>query len=270
MLTYDKNDGAIDWDKSGRRIAFESSYEGKRGVYFIDLFNLPITFSRNGFHSAKYVNQMDNLSNIYVPVAANSDTIFSSPKWDLKGMRILTIGEKNNYNELYVTNRNTLKPIATGIKDVVVANWKNDSVLYIVKKKHPKKLLEINRFSGKQNLVVETEKSIIGISKQLNELYLSCDGGVYDYSSTNNALEWFSLPIKGATTARLGRLNFLGLTKEGSAAVLDLNNAQTYPFTVGENDGSPAISNDEKFVAFYSSYINGIIVKRIDKKFFLE
>ena len=66
------------------------------------------------------------------------------------------------------------------------------------------------------------------------------------------------------------KLNFIGLDKNNSAEVLDLNNGTKHPFSVGEKDGSPVISKDEKFVAFFSGYINGIVIKRVNKKFYLE
>lgn len=270
VLTYDNNNGVLDWDKSGRRIAFESSFQGSKGVYFIDLFNLPINFAKNGFHAAKYINEMDDLGMIYVPVAVGKDTVFSEPKWDPRGMRILTIGKKQNYSEIYVTKRTTLKPIPSGIKNIVTAHWKNDSILYVVKNDQPKKLLEINRFTLKSKEVLTVEEPIIGISKQLNTLYLTFNGGTYEFDPIKEQLEVFYLPINGKTTGRLGRLNFVGLNKNGNAQVLDLNNAKSYPFSVGEKDGPPALSNDEKFVAYYSGYINGIVIKRIDKKFYLE
>ena len=58
ILTYDDNKGGLDWDNSGRRIAFESSFEESKNIYFIDFYDLPVTFSNNGFHYAKYINEL--------------------------------------------------------------------------------------------------------------------------------------------------------------------------------------------------------------------
>lgn len=270
IVTYDENFGGIDWDNSGKKIAFASKFEGIQKIYYLDLFDLPINFARNGFHAAKYVNELVDKGRVYVPVIQAADTAFSSPKWSNSGRRILSIGESKGMTEIFITKRSTKVSSGTKIKNVEAAHWKNDSTFYVVFKDNPKQLIEITRKLQKKKIIAETEHPIIGISKQKSALYLSCRGGAYEYSFSDKQLTWYSLPVKGKTIAKLGRLNFVGLNYSGSAQVLDLNNAVTHPFSVGDNDGSPAISRDNKFVAFYSGYINGIVIKRIDKKFFLE
>lgn len=270
VATYDDNFGIIDWDNSGKKIAFESKFEGKKNIYYLDLFDLPINFSRNGFHAAKYVNELTDKRRVYVPLISSGDTAFSSPRWSNSSRYILSIGEHNGSSEIFVTKRSTRVSSGTKIKNVETAHWKNDSTFYVVFRDNPKQLVEINRRLQEKTVIIETEHPIIGISKQKSALYLSCRGGTYEYSFTDGKLTWFTLPVKGKSIARLGRLNFVGLNYSGSAQVLDLNNAITHPFSVGDNDGPPSISRDEKFVAFYSGFVNGIVIKRIDKKFFLE
>lgn len=270
ILTYDDNSGCLDWDNSGRRIAFESSFEDSKNIYFIDLYDLPITFSRNGFHYARYINELTSKNSVYIPLAVSKDTAFTSPKWNLTGKLLLSVGQYGLKNEVFISKRITRKTLGTKIKNVTAANWKNDSILLIVKKDQPKQLLEISRKTLKSKVILNTEHNIIGISKQKNAIYLSSIGGVCELSYSTKKSVWFELPIKGQTTGKLGKLNFIGLDKNNSAEILDLNNGTKHPFSVGEKDGSPVISKDEKFVAFFSGYINGIVIKRVDKKFYLE
>ncbi|MDG1517316.1 MAG: hypothetical protein P8Q42_04760 [Flavobacteriales bacterium] len=270
ILTYDDNKGGLDWDNSGRRIAFESSFEESKNIYFIDFYDLPVTFSNNGFHYAKYINELTDRNSIYNPLAVARDTAFTSPKWNLTGKLLLSIGQYGLKNEVFISKRITRKTLGTKITDVAAANWKNDSILLVVKKNQPKQLLEISRKTLKSKVILNTKHNIIGISKQKNAIYLSSIGGVCELTYSNHKSIWFELPIKGQSTAKLGKLNFIGLDKNNSAEVLDLNNGTKHPFSVGENDGSPVISKDEKFVAFFSGYINGIVIKRVNKKFYLE
>lgn len=270
VVTYDNNLGEIDWDNSGKKIAFEATFEGPSKIYYLDLFDLPINFSRNGFHAAKYVNELTDKKRIYVPIIGSADTAYTSPKWNKNGRKILSIGQAGSENEVFISNRLTKASIGTKIKNVTTAHWKNDSILYVVFSDNPKQLVEISRRTKKKKILAKTNHPIIGITKQKNALYLAARGGVYEYSYVTKKPEWFELPIKGKSVFRLGRLNFVGLNYSGSAQILDLNNAISHPFSVGDNDGPPAISRDSKFVAFYSGFVNGIIIKRIDKKFFLE
>lgn len=270
VLTYDNNHGVIDWDNAGQNIVFESGEENAKKIFYLNLYDLPINFSRNGFHSAKYVNELVDKYRVYVPLIGAKDTSFTSPKWNITGNKILSIGEYKDQNEIFITSKYTRTSKASGIKNIKTAHWKNDSVLYIVFKDKAKQVVEFNRYDKTNKVLIETNHPITGISKQFNTLFLSCNGGAYEYSFSNKALNWYKLPINGKTVSLLGRLNFVGLNLSGSAQVLDLNNAITYPFSVGEKDGPPAISKNKKFVAFYSGYVNGIIVKRIDKKFYLE
>ena len=143
-------------------------------------------------------------------------------------------------------------------------------MFYLVFKDKSKQLIEFNRINKKTRVILEAEHPIEGITKKTNTLFLACKGGAYKYSYNTKNLKWYKLPIQGKTVFQLSRLNFVGLNLNGSAQVLDLNNAITHSFSVGEKDGPPSLSNDEKFVAFYSGYVNGIVVKKIDKKFYLE
>ena len=270
VLTYDNNSGVIDWDKCGKNIVFESGSEQSKKIFYLNLYDLPINFSRNGFHSAKYVNELVDKYRVYVPLVGAKDTSFTSPRWNISGKKILSIGHYREENEIFLTEKYSRITQGTGIKNIETAHWKNDTVFYLVFKNNPNQLLEYNRVTKKKRIIAETNHSIDGISKQKNKLFLTCNGGAYEYSTDKGNLRWYKLPIKGKTVARLGRLNFVGLNQSGSAQVLDLNNATAHPFSVGEKDGPPSISYDKKFVAFYSGYVNGIVVKRIDKKFYIE
>jgi len=274
VVSYDNNMGEIDWDNSGKKIVFVSKSDGKAKIYYLNLFSLPINFTRNGFHSAKYVNDLVNKDRVFKPVMGNgADTAFSAPKWNLNGRKILAIGNCKNQTEIFIADgllKGKREVNGTKIKNVSAAHWKNDSTFYVVFTDRPRQLVEISRRTKEKKVIAETKHPIIGISKQKSALYLSVRGGTYEYSFSTKKVVWYELPVNGTTIWRLGRLNFVGLNYSGSAQVLDLNNAITHPFSVGDNDGPPAISRDEKFVAFYSGYVNGIIIKRLDKKFFLE
>ena len=269
-ITYDNNQGELDWDNSGNNIAFVSSNNGRREIFYLNLNRLPINPAGNGFYSAEYLNKLNNKETIYNILFSSADTSFYAPRWSKKGNKIMSIGKTKNENEVFITNKKRKKLIGTKIKNVQAAHWKNDSTLYVVHKKKPNQLLEITLIDNKKKIIANTQFPIIGISKQNNSLLLTSRGGVSEFSIKNKTMEWFKLPIKGKTVWRLAKLNFVGLNQNGNAQILDLNNANEHPFCYGDNNGPPAISGDKKFVAFYSEFFNGIIIKRINKKFLLE
>lgn len=274
VVTYDKNMGEIDWDNSGKKITFVSKSDGLSKIYYLSLFDLHINFTRNGFHSAQYINELVNKDRVFINVMGEgTKTAYSAPKWNATGRKILAIGKTKNETELFITTKiiqGKHQTKGTKIKNINTAHWKNDSTFYVVYSDKPKQLVEVSITTMKKKVLAESNLPIIGISKQNSVLNLASIGGVSEYFIGSKKIIWYDLPVNGTTIWRLGRLNFVGLNYSGSAQVLDLNNAITYPFSVGDNDGTPAISRDEKFVAFYSGFVNGIIIKRLDKKFFLE
>lgn len=269
-ITYGNKQGEIDWDNSGNNLAFVSSNNNVKKVFRLNLNRLSITSAGNGFYSADYLNEVISNKKVYIPVFSSEDTSFSDPKWNKKGSKILSIGKFETKNEIFIANKTSTIITGTKIKDVEAAHWKNDTTFYVVYRNNPNQLFETTLMGGHKKLIIETQFPIIGISKQNKTILLTSKGGVSEFSIKAQSLIWFRIPIKGKTVWRLGRLNFVGLNKNGNAQILDLNNASTHPFCFGDNNGTPAISGDRKFVAFYSDSFKGIIVKRIDKKFLVE
>ncbi len=269
-ITYDNKQGEIDWDNAGNNLAFVSSNNNVKTVFCLNLNRLTITSAGNGFYSADYLNEVISNKKVYLPLFSSEDTSFSDPKWNRKGSKILSIGKFDTENEIFITNKTPTLITGTKIKDVEAAHWKNDTTFFVVYKNNPNQLFETTLMNSHKKLIIETQFPIVGISKQNETILLTSKGGVSEFSIKNQSLKWFRIPIKGKTAWRLGRLNFVGLNKNGNAQILDLNNASTHPFCFGDNNGNPAISGDKKFVAFYSDSFKGIIVKRIDKKFLLE
>lgn len=269
-ITYDNNQGEIDWDNAGNNLAFVSSNNNVKKVFCLNLNRLTITSAGNGFYSADYLNEVISNKKVYLPVFFAEDTSFSDPKWNKKGSKILSIGKFETKNEIFITNKKSTFITGTKITDIEAAHWKNDTIFYVVYRNNPNQLFETELINGRRKLITETKFPIIGISKQNQKLILTSKGGLSEFSIKNKTLQWYQLPIKGKTAWRLGELNFVGLNKNGNAQILDLNNANTHPFCYGDNNGTPAISGDKRFVAFYSESFKGIIIKRIDKKFQLE
>lgn len=267
VITYDNNNGGIDWDRGDKRIVFQSQYSGSSQVYFIDLMNLKYNAATKGFYTAEYINNLVNKNSIYVPLTDTKDTAHSMPKWSMDGARVLSIGSYNETNEVFITNRTTFKTIGTKVKNISSAHWKSNKELFIVKKDQPKRVYSINLKTLKDSLIVEADTTILGISKQKSTLYLACDGGVLEYKLNSSKKAWFAMHINGHSTGRLKRLNFVVKTKSGEAQIADLNNRKLHPLFVGEGDGSPVLSRSKKFVAFYSSFLNGIVIKKLNRKF---
>ena len=266
-ITYGENQGEIDWDNAGNYLAFVSSENHINKVFCLNLNKLPINSAGKGFYSADYLNDVMSNKKIYIPLFCSQDTSFYSPKWNATGSNILSIGKIGDKNEIFITDKTSSFLKGTKIKDVEAAHWKNDTIFYVVYKSNPNELFETTILNNKNKKIAETKFPIIGISKQDQTLLLTSKGGVTEFSIKNKKLRWFQLPIKGKTVWQLGKLNFVGLNENGNAQVLDINNANTYPFCFGDNNGNPSISRDKKFVAFYSESFKGIIIKRIDKKF---
>lgn len=267
VLTYDDNDDIIDWNHSGKQLAFISSFTGTKNVYVLDLTNLKFSESTKGFYSANHLNEIIDKKNIYIPITSTKDTAHSAPIWNPNSTRILSIGTYQNTNEIFYTSRKSLKLIGTGIKDVVCANWKNNNSIYFTKKNQPKKLFIKNIKSKSDSLLLETETNILGISNQKGTIYLACQGGVLEYKPNLNKKDWFIMPVDGNTAWRLNKLSFVVKSISGEARIHDLNNKVTHPLFIGEGDGSPSISKDKKFVTFYSKFLNGIILKRLKKNY---
>lgn len=269
-ITYDENQVDIDWDNSSNNLAFVSTNKGSNEIFFIELNRISISFAGNGFYSADYLNELVSKENIYHSLFSSNDTSFCAPKWNNNGNKILSIGKTKNENEIFITTKTSRVISGTKIKNIKAAHWKNDSTLYVIYLSNPNQLFETTIKQKHKKLITETKFPVIGITKQKNSLLLTSAGGVSDYSIEKHTLNWFKLPVKGETVWRLAKLNFVGLNKNGNAQILDLNNANTHPFCFGDNNGTPAISGDKKFVAFYSDSFKGIIIKRIDKKFLSE
>lgn len=269
-ITYGNHQGEIDWDNAGNNLAFVSSDSNVKKVFYLNINRLSVTSAGNGFYSADYLNEVVSSKNVYLPLFSSKDTSFRAPKWNKKGSKILSIGKTETENEIFITNKTSTFISGTKIKDVEAAHWKNDTTFYVVYGNNPNQLFETTLMNSQKKLIAETKFPIIGISKQNQTLLLTSKGGVSEFSIKTQKIKWFRLPIKGKISWRLGKLNFVGLNQNGNAQILDLNNASTHPFCFGDNNGTPAISGDKKFVAFYSESFKGIIIKRIDKKFLLE
>ena len=55
--------------------------------------------------------------------------------------------------------------------------------------------------------------------------------------------------------------------KNGQAQIMDLNNGVGKALFIGNEDGAPALSSSNNFVAFYSKFLNGIIIKKLKRKY---
>lgn len=267
VLSSDDNDDIIDWDHTGRELTFTSKFTGTKNIYVLDLMNLKFTETTKGFHSASYLNEYIEKKEIYIPITSTKDTSHSSPIWSLNSNKILSIGEYQNTNEIFYTNRNTLKLVGTKIKDVICANWKNNYTFYYTKKEQPRKLYQKNIRNHKDSLLLEAKSNITGISNQKGKIYLTCKGGVLEYKPNRNTKEWYIMPVSGSTSWRLERLSFIVKSESGEARIHDLNNKVTHPLFIDEGDGSPSLSKNKKFVTFYSKFLNGIVLKRLKKKY---
>jgi hypothetical protein len=51
-ITYDNNQGELDWDNSSNNLAFVSSNNGKREIFYLNLPKIPVNSAGNGFYSA--------------------------------------------------------------------------------------------------------------------------------------------------------------------------------------------------------------------------
>lgn len=267
VLTYDDNDDIIDWNHSGKQLAFISSYTGTKNVYILDLLNLKYSESTKGFYSANHLNEIIEQKNIYIPITSTKDTSHSSPIWSPNSTRILSIGSYGESNEIFYTNRKSLKLIGTGIKNVVCANWKNNNTIYFTRKDQPRKLFTTSVSNPKDSLLLEADTTILGISNQKGILYIACEGGVLEYKPNTNKKEWYIMPVNGQSAWRLKRLSFVVKSISGEARIHDLNNKVTHPLFIGEGDGSPSLSKDKQYVTFYSKFLNGIILKRLKKNY---
>ncbi|MBI35912.1 MAG: hypothetical protein CMP67_11180 [Flavobacteriales bacterium] len=269
-VTYDNNHGELDWDNSNSNLAFVTNTLENREIFYLNLNKLSISSGGEGFYSADYLNELTDKSNVYQPLFTAYDTSFFAPRWNSKGDKIMAIGKSKNENEIFITNKKSKILMGTKIKNVKAAHWKNDSTIYVVYENDLNKLNEIVLGEKKEKMVLETNQPIKGISKHSNSIFLISENGISEFSVKKQTVKWFKLPIKGNTGWRISKLNFVALNKNGNAQILDVNNATTHPFCYGDNNGPPALSHNKKFVAFYSEFFNGIIIKRIDKKFLME
>lgn len=263
VITYDNNEGGIDWHPSDRRIVFTSPFSGTKNIYYLDLMNLKYSPVTKGFYTANYINDFIDKQEMYIPLTASKDTSYHDPKWSSNGDEILSLGDYSGTNEIFHTNRTTLKTKGTGIKNIVATNWKSLDEIYIVKKKDPKKLFFTSIKNKTDSLLLTAPENILGISKQKSVLYLACDGGVLEYKIETNKMDWFKMNVNGRTAWKLNRLNFIVKNRDGEAQIIDLNNGVSEALFIGDGDGDPALSSNNDFVAFYSKFLNGIIIKKL-------
>ena len=150
---------------------------------------------------------------------------------------------------------------------MVTVNWKSNSEFYYVKKEEPTKLYQINIKTKKDSLILTAPQEILGISKQKGTLYLACIGGVFEYKKNSGKKGWYKMNINGKTAWKLGRLNFIVKNINNEAQIIDLNNGTTEALFIGDGDGDPSLSKSSKFVAFYSKFLNGIVIKKLKDKY---
>jgi Tol biopolymer transport system component len=263
LITYDVNEGIIDWDKTGKRILFTSSYTGTKNIYYLDMMNIKFSSATKGFYTANYINEFIEKEKVYIPITSANDTTFECPKWSPTSNRIVSIGSYSGINEIFFTNRSTLKTIATGLKNVITVHWKSNSEFFFVKKDEPKNLYQVNIKTRVDSLILTANQNILGISRQKGSLYLACDGGVIELKIDSNKKELYEMNINGKTAWKLDRLNFIVNNIDGDAQIIDLNNGTTKSLFIGDGDGDIALSRDEKFVAFFSKFLNGIVIKKL-------
>lgn len=267
VITYDDNEGIIDWDDSGNRIAFTSSYKGSKNIYYLDLMNINFSSVTKDFYTANYVSELIDKKKIYFPITSGIDTTFECPKWSASGNIILSIGIYSETSEIFHTNRSTLKTIGTGIKDVTTVCWKSNFEVYFVKKTEPENLYKVNIKTKTDSLILNAPQNILGISKQKGVIYLACNGGVLEYKKETKKQKWYKMNINGKTAWKLDRLNFIVKNINGEAQIIDLNNGTSEALFIGDGDGDPAMSDDKKYVAFYSNFLNGIVIKKLKSKY---
>jgi hypothetical protein len=267
VITYDNNNGILDWDKTGKRIVFTSSLKGTKNLYYLDLMNLKFSSATKGFYTANYISDFIDKEKVYIPLTSSADTSYTCPKWSTSGNKVVSIGSYSSNNEIFYTNRATLKTIGTKIKNVITVNWKSNSEFYFVKENEPNNLYQINIKTRKDSLILTSSDNILGISKQKGILYLACKGGVLEYKRGSNKKEWYKMNINGNTVWNLGRLNFIVKNISGEAQIIDLNNGTTETLSIVDGDGDPALSKSTKFVAFYSKFLNGIVIKKLKNKY---
>jgi len=267
VVTYDNNEGIIDWDNNDKRILFTSSYTGTKNIYFLDLMKIKFSFATKDFFTANYLNDFTSKEKVYIPITSSIDTSYECPKWSASGNRILSIGKYSGTSEIFYTYISTLKTISTGIKGIVTANWKSNSELYYVKKNEQKNLYQFDLKSKKDSLILDSPQKIIGISKQKGILYLACEGGIIEYKKDTKEKNWYKMNINGKTAFKLDRLNFIVKNINGQAQIINLNNGTSEALFIGDGDGDPALSKSEKFIALYSKFLNGIVIKKLKKKY---
>jgi len=267
VITFDDNEGIIDWDDSGNRIVFTSSYNGSKNIYYLDLMNIKFSSVTKDFYTANYISELIDKKKIYFPITAGIDTIFECPKWSSSGNRILSIGTYSETSEIFYTNRSTLKTIGTGIKDVATVCWKSNSEVYFVKKIEPENLYKVNLKTKKDSLILNASQNILGISKQKGVIYLACNGGVLEYKKETKKQKWYKMNINGKTAWKLDKLSFIVKNMNGEAQIIDLNNGTSEALFIGDGDGEPALSENKKYVAFYSKFLNGIVIKKLNNKY---
>lgn len=267
VVTSDNNEGGVDWHPSGEKIVFSSPCSGTQNIYYLDLLNLKYSPVIEGYYTANYINDFIDNREIYISLTDSKDTSYSEPKWSASGNKILSIGSYSGNNEVFCTNRTTLKTVGTGIKNISATNWKSLDELYIVKKEELRNLYLTSLNDKTDALILTAPENILGISKQKGILYLACNGGVLEYKTETKKQKWFKMNINGKTAWKLNRLNFIVKNKNGQAQIMDLNNGVGKALFIGNEDGAPALSSSNNFVAFYSKFLNGIVIKKLKRKY---
>lgn len=265
-VTKDTHSNWIAWDHADSKIAFSSNYQGTSNIYYIDLQQLKIEKSSKGLYIANYLDKLSPKNTVYVPVTNTKDTSFFQAEWSFTGNEIACLGNYNSTNELMIVNTSTKELLGTKIFDVSTINWYNPSTILYVLNSDNKKVYSYDVNTKESTLFHQLEMPIIGVSGKIYEVLLITNDGIYEINKQRSE-EYFPMPINCEKAYHLNRLNFLATNTKKEAVIIDLNNKVMNPILIGGEQGTVTLSNNKQFVAFTSSGLGGIVIKRIGNSY---
>lgn len=260
LVTHEEH---IDWpvfSSNSDRIVFATQRDGYQEISLMYLNTFEIDKSYNGLYSAKYLQKGEGRGPFSQQIMTSKDTTFSQLSLSLNNNDLLSVSTINGLSKLLLIDIRAKSGDFLPITDVKYATWLSTTEILWIADGSDKTIQLYNLETDESQVYFESEHPINGISVQKYDVTVTCEEGVYVSKKAPLSWEWSSLPITGQQTWFLNATTIISTLKDGSSSIIDLNNNKMDQIMFASTDKNPIVSFDERYIAFYSETVKGIVI----------